>query len=65
MKIDKIALICDTLGGGGAEQVMSSLAKLFSSEVKHVDFLVARKEGVYVDQVEKYANLISLNTRAR
>jgi len=65
MQLNKIALLCDTLGGGGAEQVMSSLAKLFSSEIDHVDFLVARKEGVYVDKVEKYANLIDLNTRAR
>lgn len=65
MQLNRIALLCDTLGGGGAEQVMSSLAKLFSSKVEHVDFLVARKEGVYVDQVEKHANLIGLNTRAR
>jgi len=63
--LNRIALLCDTLEGGGAEQVMSTLAVLFSKKINHVDFLVARKEGIYIDKVDKCANLINLNTRAR
>lgn len=61
----KIALICNTLGGGGAEQVMSSLGLLFKEKGNEVDFIVARGGGVYSDKVSKYASIINLNSKAR
>lgn len=65
MGVSKIALICNSLQGGGAETVMSSLAKLFSQRGKQIDFLVAKAEGIHLEKVKKHSNLIDLNSKTR
>lgn len=63
--IKKIALFCNSLDGGGAEAVMTSLSNLFFEKGITVDFLVASAQGVHLDQVKKHANFFNLDSKTR
>lgn len=54
--IERIAIFVPTLNGGGAERVMVSLANGFSARGYHVDMLLAKAEGVFL-------NFLSPNVR--
>jgi glycosyltransferase involved in cell wall biosynthesis len=58
----RIALFLPSLNGGGAERVMINLAKGFLSLDYHVDMILAKAEGSYLDQVPSGVNIIGLNS---
>ena len=54
----KISLFLPALCGGGAERVFINLAKGFAKRGFHVDFVLAQKEGSYVDEIPNFPELI-------
>ncbi|WP_205747065.1 glycosyltransferase [Deinococcus sp. KSM4-11] len=61
----RIALYLPTLTPGGAERVMINLARGFVERGHAVDFVLAKAEGVYLDEVPPQVRLIDLNSPAR
>ena len=56
----RIGLFIPTLDGGGAEQVMLILAKGFSKRGHHVDLVLARATGPYLNRIPPSVNLVDL-----
>lgn len=65
MDIEKrrLALFIPTLHGGGAERVMINLARGLTERGWDVDLVVAKAEGVFVDEVPKEVRLIDLKSQ--
>ncbi|WP_230467767.1 glycosyltransferase [Lujinxingia vulgaris] len=55
-----IALFMPSLGGGGAERVMLTLARAFAEGGDRVDVIVADGRGAYCDKVPEHVSLIDL-----
>jgi glycosyltransferase involved in cell wall biosynthesis len=59
---DRVAFFLPLLSGGGAERVMVNLAAAFIEKGVRVDFVLARAEGPYLDQLSKEARLVDLKS---
>lgn len=57
----KLALFIPSLHGGGAERVMVSLANGLAAKGLDVDLVLARKAGVYLDDVSPRVRIVDLN----
>jgi glycosyltransferase involved in cell wall biosynthesis len=57
----KIAIYLPTLVGGGAERVFLNLAEGFARKGYSVDFILAQREGYFMDQLPDCVRLIVLN----
>ncbi len=58
-----LAIFLPTLVGGGAERVMMNLAEGFIRRNFQVDFLLAQREGAFVEEFPTNINLIELNKK--
>lgn len=56
----KILFFIESLSGGGAEKVLTTLVKNLDKQKFDITVLVVAKTGVYVKEVEKYCHLISM-----
>lgn len=61
----RLALFMPTLTPGGAERVMINLARGFAERGHTVDFVLAKAEGVYLDDVPPGVRLIDLDSPHR
>lgn len=59
----KIALLLPDLRGGGAEKVAVNLANDFCVRGYSVDFLLVRKEGVFLDELDSRITVVDLHGR--
>lgn len=57
----RIALLSATLGGGGAERVMVTLANAFLHYGCQVDMVLVKKTGPYVDQLDPDVRVVDLS----
>jgi glycosyltransferase involved in cell wall biosynthesis len=57
-----VAFFLPLLSGGGAERVMVNLAAGFIENGVRVDFVLARAEGPYLDQLSRQARLVDLKS---
>ena len=60
MRASRIALLLPDLGGGGAERVAATLANAFVERGHRVDLLLARHQGVWLDQLDPAVRVIDL-----
>ena len=51
-------------GGGGGERVMLNLAHAFADHGHHVDLIMARVAGRFLDQIPEAVNLVDLGIRS-
>lgn len=56
----KIALLLDSLAGGGAERVMLNLANKYAEQGYKVDLVLAQKRGEYLDDVDERIRIVDL-----
>ena len=56
----KILFVIESLSGGGAEKVLTTIVKNIDKTKFDVTVLTVVKTGVYVEEVEKYCTLISM-----
>lgn len=61
----KITLFSESLNGGGAEYVMKTLAECFSKRNFETEYIVIKKEGVYIEEVMQHTRIVDFNCRAR
>lgn len=64
-KTNKIALLLNTVHGGGAERVMLSLADSWAEKGIHVDLILGKLEGHYQHLLTDKYNTIVLDKRLR
>lgn len=57
----KIALYIGSMGGGGAEKVFMLLANSFVCQGFKVDLLLTKKDGFYLNRLDKRINIIELS----
>lgn len=62
VKPGRIAFFLPLLSGGGAERVMLNLAEGFVEKGVKVDFVLAKAEGPYLDQVHEEVRLVDLGS---
>lgn len=62
VKSGLIAFFLPLLSGGGAERVMLNLAEGFVTKGVKVDFVLAKAEGPYLDQVHEKVRLVDLGS---
>ena len=60
MRASRIALLLPDLGGGWAERVAATLANAFVERGHRVDLLLARHQGVWLDQLDPAVRVIDL-----
>lgn len=60
MKKKKILFVIESLAGGGAEKVLTTLVKNIDQTKFDVTVLTVVKTGVYVEEVVKYCRIISI-----
>ena len=58
---NRLAIYLPNLGGGGAERTLLNLAIGFSHRNYPVDFVLAQREGQFLDQIPDSVRLIVLN----
>lgn len=63
MSNDVIALFVPTLGGGGAERVMVTLANGLAEKGHNIHLVVASAEGDYAQLVSEKVNLVDLRSK--
>lgn len=56
----KVLFFVESLSGGGAEKVLTTLVKNLDKQKFDITVLVVTKTGVYVKEVEKHCRLISM-----
>ena len=56
----KVLFFIESLAGGGAEKVLSTIVKHLDKQSYSITVMTVTKTGVYVEEVEKYAKIISL-----
>ena len=56
----KVLFFIESLAGGGAEKVLSTIVKHLDKQNYSITVMTVTKTGVYVEEVEKYAKIISL-----
>ena len=56
----KVLFVIESLSGGGAEKVLTTIVKNIDKTKFDVTVLTVVKTGVYVEEVEKYCTLISM-----
>lgn len=56
----KILFVIESLSGGGAEKILTTIVKNIDKTKFDVTVLTVVKTGVYVEEVEKYCKLISM-----
>lgn len=61
VKRRRIALIINSLNGGGAERVFCNLSEEFISQGYQVDLVLMKAEGAYIADIHPEVNLINLN----
>lgn len=61
----RIALFMPTLTPGGAERVMVNLARGFVAQGHPVDFVLAKAEGVYIEDLPPSVRVVDLDSPAR
>lgn len=59
---ERIAIFVPSLGGGGAERVMVTLANAFAEAGYRVDLVLAKAEGEYIDQLSPELSVIDLKS---
>lgn len=57
----RIAIFLPSLRGGGAERVMATLAKSFSERGYQTDLILAKAEGVYLNDIPASVRIIDFN----
>lgn len=62
--MNKIAFFLSDLDGGGAERVILNLANGFAQQGEFVDLVLARKEGLYLGQIDPGVNTIDLKAKS-
>ncbi len=60
-KTNKLAIYLPSLGGGGAEKVMVTLANAFAGRGLQVDMVLAQAEGPYLEQVAGDVTIVNLD----
>ena len=56
----KILFFIESLAGGGAEKVLTTLVKNMDKQKFDITVLVVSKTGVYVKEIEEHCRLISM-----
>ncbi|MBN1141396.1 MAG: glycosyltransferase [Deltaproteobacteria bacterium] len=59
-RVKKIALYVPSMRGGGAERVMLNLAKGLAAKKIHVDLVLAKAEGPYLDKAPEAVRIVDL-----
>lgn len=62
-RTEKLALFLPSLGGGGAERVMVTLAKALAERGFSVDLVLAKAEGPYLGDVPEEVRVVDLGAR--
>jgi len=57
---DRIALYVPSLGGGGAERVMTILANSFAARGLNIDLVLAKAKGPYLKDVSNAVRVVDL-----
>lgn len=58
----KIVILLPNLGGGGAERMMSNLALKFFEWGHHVEIVLCKKEGIYLERIPQAIKITELNS---
>jgi glycosyltransferase involved in cell wall biosynthesis len=58
----KITFLLPTLGGGGAERMMKNLAFAYLQLGYNIEFVLCKKEGVYIAEIDSRIKIIELGT---
>ena len=56
----RVALFLPSLHGGGAERVMAEIANRLARRGNAVELVLARAEGVYLDEIEPSVRVVDL-----